>query len=175
LSEAYIGEIRMFGGNFAPTGWDFCNGQLLSITTNTALFTLLGTTYGGDGQNTFALPDLRGRVPIHQGQGPGTSRYALGQIGGVESTTLSVNQLPAHTHTVNASSSIGTQASPSGNLHAGVSGAAAEKVYSANSPNVSMSTSSIGIAGGSQPVNIVQPYQTISFIIALFGIFPTSN
>jgi microcystin-dependent protein len=165
----------MFGGNFAPLGWQFCNGQLLSIANNQALFAILGTTYGGDGQSTFALPNLQGRVPIHQGQGPGTSRYTIGQYGGVESTTLSVNQLPAHTHTVNASSSIGTQASPSGNVHAGVSGAAAEKTYSTNQPNVSMSTSSIGIAGGSQPVGVVQPYQTISFIIALVGIFPSRN
>src|SRR6185295_12464655 len=118
MSEPFIGMIVMFAGNFAPRNWAFCNGQLLSIAQNTALFSILGTTYGGDGRTTFALPDLRGRVPIHPGQGPGTSNYSLGQQGGVENVTVTQNQLPAHSHGVNAVAQGGNQASPVGNLPA---------------------------------------------------------
>ena len=174
--DPFIGEIIMFGGNFAPRGWAFCNGQLLSISQNTALFALLGTTYGGNGQTTFALPDLRGRVPMHAGQGPGLADYSLGQRAGTESATLLVNNLPAHNHSVNAATAAPSPAplSPTGNFLAPVA-RGAPPIYATGPGNTQMNAGMIGITGGSQPFPILQPYLTISFIIALQGIFPSRN
>ena len=161
----------MFGGNFAPAGWAFCDGSLLSIAQFDVLFALIGTTYGGDGQQTFALPDLRSRVPVHQGTAAGTT-YVLGQTGGTEAVTLTTTQVPAHKHVVVATTSIGNETGPAGNLLAQSSVASAyvgDVVDSALAPN------SIGQAGGSQPHENMGPFLTVSFIISLFGIFPTQN
>lgn len=168
--EPYLGEIRMFAGNFAPRGWAKCEGQLLSIASNTALFSLLGTTYGGDGMTTFALPDLRGRVPMAPGQGPGLSSRILGEMTGSETTTLTVNQMPAHTHAVNASTIDGDQNVPTGAIPANTK--TLDKEYLAGAPNTTMSPSMIGVSGGNQPFNIVQPSLCVTFIIALEGIYP---
>ena len=169
-----IGEIRLFAGNFAPRNWAFCNGQLLSISQNTALFSILGTTYGGDGRVTFALPDLRSRVPIHPGQGPGLSNYVLGQTGGVETVTLTQNQLPSHTHSVNAVANGGNQANPTGNLPA-VESTGTSQNYSNAAATGPMSAGMIGNTGGNQPFSVVQPHQCLNYIIALYGIFPSRN
>ena len=169
MAQPYVGEIRMFGGNFAPAGWMFCAGQLLSIADNDTLFNLIGTTYGGDGQTTFALPDLRGRVPIHQGQGPGLSNYVLAQTGGVESVTLTVNQIPIHTHTPNASNT-GASDNPANNFWAN---STTGKPYSAAPPAIQMNPSTISSTGGSQPHDNMIPFLCVSYIISLFGIFPS--
>lgn len=171
MSSPYIGEIRMFGGNFAPAGWALCDGSLLPISENDALFILIGTTYGGDGQNTFALPDLRGRVPVHMGQGPGLSNYTIGQQGGTEQVTLTVNQIPQHTHPGQAQSASGTQSSPAN----GVWAASTLSQYSSNNATATMNSQSIGAAGGSQPHDNMLPFQCISFIIALFGVYPNAT
>ena len=171
MGTPYLGEIRMFGGNFAPQGWAFCNGQVLSIAENDALFTLIGTTYGGDGQTTFALPDLRGRAPVHMGQGPGLSNYTIGQAAGSETVTLITNQLPAHSHPPAANSSTGTSTSPAGNVWA----ASKDLSPFTTVPNTNMNSGAMGMAGGSQPHDNLPPYLTISFIISLFGIFPSQN
>lgn len=174
----YVGEIRMFGGNFAPAGWAFCSGQLLAISENEALFVLIGTTYGGDGQSTFALPDLRGRVPVHVGAG-----YAFGQQGGAESLTITPDQMPVHAHTYTyqpvASASGGTQASPENAFYAG-SGRKAlyadKSAINGNMADISLSQSvQTGVAGESQPLPLMQPYQVVSYIISLFGIFPSTS
>ncbi|MCW3107835.1 MAG: Microcystin dependent protein [Segetibacter sp.] len=177
MAEPFIGQITMFAGNFAPRGWALCNGQLLSISQNTALFSILGTTYGGNGQTTFALPDLRSRVPIHPGQGPGLSPYSLGQQGGSETVTLNTNQMPAHYHTLNASSADSTETSPTNHVLA--------ETYDPNTlnslnsyataANTNLSPASIGMAGGSQPHENTQPYTCVNYIIALEGIFPSRN
>lgn len=172
MSTPYLGEIRMFGGNFAPRGWAFCNGQLLSIAQNTALFSLLGTTYGGNGTTTFALPNLQGRVPIHWGTGQ--SSYVIGQQAGAENVTLLSSQMPIHSHTANAVASGGNQASPSGNLPA-VESTGTSLDYSNSAANTTMNPAMIGNAGGGLPVSVVQPYLAVSFIIALQGIFPSRN
>lgn len=169
-----IGEIRLFAGNFAPRNWAFCNGQLLSIAQNTALFSILGTTYGGNGQTTFALPDLRSRVPVHPGQGPGLSNYVLGQTAGVETVTLTQNQLPSHTHAVNAVANGGNQAAPTGNLPA-VESTGTSQNYSNAAATGQMGPNMIGNTGGNQPFTVVQPYQCLNYIIALYGIFPSRN
>jgi microcystin-dependent protein len=169
--EPYIGQIQTFGFNFAPRGWALCNGQIMSIAQNTALFSLLGTTYGGNGQTTFALPDLRGRFPVHQGQGPGLSPYQLGQISGTETTTLIATNLPAHTHTFQLQAAEeGTSETPQGNYIAG-SGANGF----AAAPNVAMANTNVGITGNNQPFSILNPYLCINFCIALEGIFPSRN
>jgi microcystin-dependent protein len=169
MSSPYVGEIRMFAGNFAPAGWMFCEGQLMPISENETLFNLIGTTYGGDGQETFALPDLRSRVPLHQGTSPqfGTP-YLLGESGGVEEVTLTVNQMPAHSHQMLASLDIPTQSAPANNL----TGQAAIKMYRGGTPGVTMSALSVTQVGGSQPHTNFQPYLCVNFIISLFGIFP---
>ncbi|WP_134682956.1 phage tail protein [Brevibacillus migulae] len=168
--ESYIGEIRMFAGNFAPAGWALCNGQLLSISENEPLFMLLGTTYGGDGQTTFALPDLRGRIPIHTGQNPrsGTS-FALGQMGGTETVTLTTGQLPMHTH-VPLAASTGTSNSPAGSYWAGEL-----SIYSTEAPDGQMDPALLGSTGGGQPHDNVMPYTAVNFIISLYGIYPSQN
>jgi microcystin-dependent protein len=167
MSTPFLGMIATFGFNFAPRGWAMCNGQILAIAQNTALFSLLGTTYGGNGQTTFALPDLRSRVPTHMGQGPGLSSYALGQTGGSESTTLTVNQMPAHTHTVEAASTF-TSKNPSNRYPAG-GGAYGD------TGDTAMNTTVVGTTGGSQPHENLQPYLTLNTCIALQGIFPSRN
>lgn len=172
MSEPFIGEIRMFGGNFAPRGWALCDGQILSIAQNTALFSLLGTTYGGNGQTTFALPDLRGRVPVHPGQGPGLTNRTLGQTGGEEAHTLISTEMPVHNHIVNAKSAGGSAATPANNVPAGST--ARDNQY-APAADTTMSPSMVGSAGGSQPHNNMQPYQCVNFIIALEGIYPSRN
>lgn len=165
MSNPYIGEIRMFGGNFAPAGWMFCDGSLLPISENDALFNLIGTTYGGDGQTTFALPDLRGRLPLHQGGG-----FILGEQAGTEDVTLTVQQIPIHTHAMVATTDQGLSNSPPGNILAQSPNV---KVYSAAAPSQAMNAQAVGIIGGSQPHTNFQPYLCINFIISLFGIFPT--
>jgi microcystin-dependent protein len=169
MSDPYVGEIRMFGGNFAPQGWLFCEGQTLAISENETLFTLIGTTYGGNGQSTFALPDLRGRVPIHQGQGPGLAPFVQGQKGGVEQVTLTTSQYPAHSHVAVASSADGTQPGPGNNY---LAGSTSVKLYNSNPPVTALNAASVGPSGGSQPHANMQPFLCISFIIALAGYYP---
>jgi microcystin-dependent protein len=174
MSEPYLGEIRMGGFNFAPRGWAFCNGQILPIAQNTALFSLLGTTYGGDGQTTFALPDLRGRVPMHWGSGPGLTPRVIGEASGSETVTLITTQIPQHTHLMNTTASVGGQLSPNGNF-LGAQARGGSSVYSATADGTTLSASAIGVAGGSQPHDNLQPYLAVTFIIALNGIFPSRN
>ena len=176
--DEYIGMIKIFAGNFAPKNWALCNGQLLSIAQNTALFSLIGTTYGGDGRVTFALPDLRGRLPVSSGQGPGLSSYTQGEQTGSESASLTVNQFPAHTHTAAQTvqaSGRGDTDNPSGAVYA----ASATQDY-ASAPdttamNGGMVTMQLGVAGGSQPIPLVQPLLCVNFIICLYGVFPSRN
>lgn len=172
MSEPFIAEIRMFGGNFAPRGNAFCNGQILSIAQNTALFSLLGTTYGGNGTTTFALPDLQGRAPMNWGQGPGLTPRVLGEMSGTPSVTLLSTQMPLHNHGANASSTAGAVADPNTSNY-GSGGRGRPAFYATlGSPVVMQPT---GISGGSQPHNNMQPYLAVSFIIALQGVFPARN
>ena len=184
--EPFIGEITMFAGNFAPRGWAFCSGQLLPINQNQALFSILGTTYGGDGRTTFGLPDLRGRVPVHAGNGPGLSDYRLGQKGGSETTTLTINQLPSHNHQgsshnhqIEASNSPANSSEVSGTVMGKAVGMPG--LYSNKTPDTNMKPTgdagggSSGNTGGNQGVSIIQPYQTINYIIALQGVFPSRS
>ena len=164
MAQPYVGEIRMFAGNFAPAGWMFCEGQLLPISENETLFTLIGTKYGGDGQSTFALPDLRGRLPLHQGNG-----FILAGMGGAEEITLTVNQIPAHSHPFLATNNPGGSANPQPNLTANSPNV---NVYIEDVTGVNMSAQAIGTTGGSQPHTNFQPYLCVDFIISLFGIFP---
>ena len=172
MSDPYIGEIRMFGGNFAPAGWAFCSGQLMPISENDALFTLIGTTYGGDGQETFALPNLQSRTPIHSGTGQDGQTYQLGESFGVEEVTLSTQQIPVHTHPMLAATELGSSNSPGGNLLANCS---ALKIYTASAPSIALAPNSVTPVGGSQPHDNMQPFLCISFIISLFGVFPSQN
>jgi microcystin-dependent protein len=169
MAQPFVGEIRMFGGNFAPAGWAFCDGQLLSIAENEVLFALIGTTYGGDGQSTFALPDLRSRVPLHQGQGPGLSPRVIGSMGGSETVALTASQLPTHSHRL-ASASGATLGDPTGDAVANTGAAA---MYGGGAANVAMDPAASVAAGGNQPHNNLMPYLGVSFIISLFGIFPS--
>jgi microcystin-dependent protein len=173
MSEPFLGQIILVPYNFAPRGWAFCNGQVLPIAQNTALFSLLGTTYGGNGQTTFALPDLRGRVPNGSGQGPGLSNYDLGQVGGTETDTLTVNQMPAHNHLVNVNSGDGVGARVANNF---LSNSGTELLYdSTQTSAATMAPQMISNAGGSQPFGILQPYLTLNYCIALEGIFPSRS
>ena len=172
--------IIMFGGNFAPRGWALCNGQILSIAQNTALFSLLGTTFGGNGQTTFALPDLRGRTPVHTGQGPGLSSYSLGQVGGTESVTLLTNNLPAHTHSLNVNNAAANANTASSNYLATSNGSFAGDPITVNTfsnaaPNAAMGAQAIGATGNNVPINNIQPYLAVNYIIALEGIYPSRN
>jgi|SRR5579864_654885 len=167
MSQPFIGEIRMFGGNFAPVGWAFCNGAIIPISQNDALFNLIGTTYGGDGQSTFALPDLQSRVPVHVGPG-----FALGQSGGAETVTLTTSQIPAHSHVPDAQSNQGTQSTPAGNVWAAQS---ALTEFSASAPNTTMDPAALGSSGGSQPHDNMIPFLVVNFIISLFGVFPSQT
>jgi microcystin-dependent protein len=165
MAQPYVGEIRMFAGNFAPAGWMFCEGQLLPISENETLFTLIGTTYGGDGESTFALPDLRGRIPIHQGNG-----FILAETGGAEDITLTVSQTPAHSHPLLASTSPGVSSNAQGNA---LSSSPSILLYiEGQSPDTDLSPSVVSPVGGSQPHTNFQPYLCVDFIISLFGLFP---
>jgi microcystin-dependent protein len=164
MAQPYVGEIRMFAGNFAPAGWMFCEGQLLPISENETLFQLIGTTYGGDGQSTFALPDLRGRVPIHQGNG-----FILAETGGAEEVTLTVNQIPAHSHPLLATSAGASSTSPNSNVLSKPS----KNMYRPGPGSNPMNPATVGSTGGSQPHTNFQPYLCVDFIISLFGIFPS--
>ena len=174
MSDPYIGEIRMFAGNYAPLGWALCDGTLMSISENHALFTLIGTTYGGDGQSTFALPDMRGRLPLHQGAGPGLTTRVMGQAFGSEAVTLLQPQMPSHTHALLASTTDATASVPTSAVPAGQPG---DTLYLSNPtvPPVSMSPNALQVAGGSQPHDNTMPFLCVNFIISLFGIFPSQN
>ena len=165
-----VGEVRLFAANFAPAGWSFCDGSLLPISENVVVFQVIGTTYGGDGQETFAVPDLRSRVPVHQGQSTGSS-YQIGQTGGVEAVTLTTQQMPVHTHPFLVSSDTGAQIQPGGNV---VGSGASVTLFRPIVPNQAMAPS-VSPAGGSQPHENMQPYLVINYIISLFGVFPQPN
>ena len=170
MEQPYIGEIRMFVGNFPPNGWAFCDGQTMSISENDTLFNLIGTTYGGDGEETFNLPDLRSRVPMHMGTGPDGTTYQLAEASGVESVTLAVQQIPNHTHPLTASSAAGSSPSPGGNVLAATSGGI--QLYYEGGIDTPLNAQAVTPVGGSQPHENMQPYLCINFIISLFGIFP---
>jgi microcystin-dependent protein len=174
MSEPFIGQIIIFAGNFAPRGWAFCNGQLLSIAQNTALFSILGTTYGGNGQTTFALPNLQGRLAMHAGSGPGLTPRDLGEVGGGETVTLTNSQMPAHNHVLACNTNPGNQTQPEANI-LGAESASATQVYTNAQPNQTMSPLSISASGGSQPHDNMPPFQCLNYIIALEGIFPSRN
>jgi microcystin-dependent protein len=174
MANPFVGEIRLFAGNFPPLGWAFCDGSIVSITENETLFQLIGTTYGGDGQNTFALPDLRGRVPVHQGQGPGLTPRVIGQLGGADNVTLTPSQLPAHNHVLHAT----VTAASSGNGVAGsLTGTVATgtQLYGSTPGGGAMAASALTPSGGNQPHNNLAPFLSVNFIIALFGIFPSQG
>lgn len=168
MAQPYVGEIRLFAGNFAPAGWMFCDGSLLPISENETLFQLIGTTYGGDGQSTFALPDMRGRIPVHFGNGPG-GNLILAETGGVETVTLTVQQIPGHSHPVLASSGTANAVTPGDNVFA----AALQDVYVEDITPQALSPQSVSSVGGSQPHENFQPYLCVNYIISLFGIFPS--
>lgn len=172
MSEPFLGEIQMVGFNFAPRGWAFCNGSLLSIAQNDALFALLGTIYGGDGQTTFALPDLRGRIPLNQGQGPGLTNRVIGEAGGAESVTLIEGQMPAHSHQMWIATNGTRTSAANGNLLAG----GEADIYSRSAtPSVGLAPSQLASAGSSLPHDNMQPVLAVNFIISLEGIFPSRN
>ncbi len=179
MSNTYVGEIRIFAGNFAPAGWQFCDGSLVAISENPTLFNLIGTTYGGDGQSTFALPDLRSRVPIHVGSN-GSSNYVIGQNGGLETVTLTTTQIPQHNHVPQAAAgatainggAIIPSASPAGNVWSEWTGGQFSNV---SPPLAAMNPAAIGPAGGSQPHDNMLPYQVINYIISLYGIYPSQS
>ena len=174
MAEPFIGQIIQAGFNFAPRGYAWCDGQLQSIAQNTALFSLLGTTFGGDGRVTFGLPDLRGRVAIHQGQGPGLSNRVMGEASGEENHTLINSEMPQHTHLLAASNVSGALGTPNGNFLA-ASSSNQTATYRPTSDGSTLNPQSIGLAGGNQPHNNMQPYLVINFCIALVGIFPSRN
>lgn len=171
MAEPFLGEIRMFGFNFAPVGWAFCNGDLLPISQNTALFSLLGTTYGGNGTSNFALPNLQSRVAVHMGEGSGLSSYDIGQDGGSETTTLLESQLPAHNHLVNVHDNEGAFARPKGNVLARSS----VEGYARTSDGSTLNQGALSATGNNQPFNNIQPYLVLNFCIALQGIFPSRS
>jgi microcystin-dependent protein len=170
MAQPYVGEIRMFAGNFAPAGWMFCEGQLLPISENEVLFQLIGTTYGGDGQSTFALPDLRGRLPMHQGSG-----FILAETGGAEEITLTAPQIPAHSHPLLGTTDTASGTAPGGSLTFARPANPTITPYGSDNPSTTMSPQMISTVGGSQPHTNFQPYLCVDFIISLFGIFPPPN
>ena len=167
MSQPYVGEIRMFAGNFAPAGWALCAGQLVPISENEALFNLIGTTYGGDGQQTFALPNLQSRIPIHIGQ-----NFVLGQTAGEEQVTVTTQQIPAHSHAMSANTASGTQASPAGNT---VAASTSVALYNGNAPDQALAAQTVQTVGGSQPHDNMQPFLVLNFIISLFGVYPSQT
>ena len=167
MGQPYVGEIRIFGGSFPPAGWAFCDGSVLSISENDTLFNLIGTTYGGDGQSTFALPDLRGRLPLHR-----NNNFPEGQNGGVETVTLSLQQIPTHTHAFLGTTNQGGSTNPPGNVVAQISGGNA---YIEDTASVPLNAQSMLSTGGSQPHDNLQPYLCVSFIISLYGVYPSQN
>lgn len=171
MSEPFVGEIRLFAGNFAPRDWAFCDGQLLAVSQNDALFSLLGTTYGGDGSTTFGLPDLRGRIPVHAGQGPGLQDRRLGDSFGLERVTLMSNQIPYHEHRPAGTRAAASSRFPEGNVWAGAPNA----VYRRATPDQAMADGLVEEAGGNQPHDNMMPFLGVNFIIALFGIYPSRN
>jgi microcystin-dependent protein len=182
MGETYLGEISLGAFNFAPHGFALCNGQVLSISQNTALFSLLGTNFGGDGQSTFELPNLQGRVPIHFGQSAGTSQYVIGQTGGVETVTLTQNQIPAHSHLVNVNAAAGTTATPGTTTYLAAGpptgsgpNATMLDLYTTNASTTTLNAATIANTGGSQPHSILQPFLVVTYVIALQGIFPSRN
>lgn len=169
MADPFVAEIRIFPFNFAPKGWAFCDGQILPLSQNTALFSLLGTTYGGNGKSNFALPDLQGRAPMHPGQGPGLSLHDLGETGGSETVTLLESEIPSHAHALRASIQDGNNQSPAGQLLAKGIGVG---MYAPPGANTMMNPNALAPAGGDQPHNNLQPYLTFNFCIALQGVFP---
>jgi microcystin-dependent protein len=174
MSDPFVAEVRIFPFNFAPKGWAFCDGQLMPISQNTALFSLLGTTYGGDGKSTFAIPNMQGNAPMHPGQGAGLNLYDLGEMGGSENVTLLASEIPAHTHNLMASGTLSSKPSPTGHALAKVSGATP---YAAptGAPLVQFSDTALAPAGGNLPHNNMQPYLTLNFNIALQGVYPSRS
>jgi len=173
MPEPYVGEIRMFAGNFPPNGWALCQGQTMPIAENEVLFQLIGTTYGGDGQETFNLPNLCGRCPIHAGQGPGISQnYVIGEMAGVESVTLTTQQIPSHNHPFLASTAAANSVAPASQT---VAQSAQRAIYTEDTGITPLAANALGAVGGSQPHENMQPFLCINFIISLFGVFPTQN
>ncbi len=170
MSEPFVGEIRMFAGNFAPRGWAFCDGQLLAVSQNDALFSLFGTIYGGDGRTTFGLPDLRGRIPVHAGSGPGLSDRRLGSKGGAEQVTLTTNQLPSHAHAVRGTNDAADSTEPAGKLPAQ---STTIDLYVSTAPTVDFNPAAVQGTGGSQAHSNLMPALCIHFIVALFGVYPS--
>jgi microcystin-dependent protein len=171
MSSPYVGEIRMVGFNFAPVGWALCDGQLIPISENEVLFNLIGTTYGGDGQQTFALPDLRSRIPIHAGQGPGLSSRVLAEMAGTESVTLTTQQIPSHNHAAQAVAASGNQSSPGNGIWAD----SGQGAYGTGAGSLAMKSTLIAASGGSQPHDNLMPYLTINFVISLYGVYPSAT
>ena len=171
MTAPFLGQICNFAGNFAPRGWAFCDGQLLAVSQNSALFSILGTVYGGDGRTTFGLPDMRGRLPMNQGSGPGLTPRTLGAKGGTENVVLGANQMPQHKHTQQGSTDVASDIAPAGKVTAD----AQLNVYSDDPPTDAMSTQAIGDAGGNQPHTNLMPFLVLNFIIALTGVFPSRN
>ena len=172
MADPFVAEIRMFAGNFAPNGWMFCEGQTLPISENDVLFQLIGTTYGGDGEETFNLPNLASRIPMHMGTGPDGTTYQIGEMAGTEQETLTVQQIPNHTHPMLGSSANGTQAAPANNF---LASSTVIQPYGNETANISFSPQAISPAGGSQPHENTQPFLCINFIISLFGVFPSQT
>ena len=172
MSDGYVGEIRMFAGNFAPRNWALCDGQLIAVSQNESLFSLLGTIYGGDGRTTFGLPDMRGRVPVHQGTGPGLTDRRIGHKFGQEHVTLTTNNLPAHSHRVTASTETANEASPVGNL---LATPPTEGIYRAGTPTDAMSSQAVSQKGSSQSHDNMMPTATINYIICLYGTYPSRS
>ncbi|MDX6527898.1 MAG: hypothetical protein QOF72_529 [Blastocatellia bacterium] len=172
MGEPFVGEIRMFGGNFPPSGWAFCQGQAMAISENDTLFNLIGTTYGGDGQETFNLPDLQGRLPMHMGQGSGLSAYTIGQEGGVETVTLTAQTVPIHTHALIASTNPATATTASNNITAATNQL---KIYTESGASKQFAPTDLSMVGGNQPHENTQPYLCISFILSLFGVYPSQT
>ena len=172
MAQPYVGEIRMFAGNFAPAGWMFCEGATLPIAENEVLFQLIGTTYGGDGESTFNLPNLASRVPMHMGTGPDGTTYQIGEMAGTEQETLTVQKIPNHSHALTASTDVGSLQPPAGGVLAQSTVAA---MYIADSPDGALAANSVGPQGGSQPHENTQPFLCLNFIISLFGVFPSQT
>ncbi|HKA75286.1 MAG TPA: tail fiber protein [Xanthobacteraceae bacterium] len=177
MADPFVAEIRIFPFNFAPKGWAFCDGQILPLSQNTALFSLLGTTYGGDGKSTFALPNLQGNAPLHQGQGPGLQLWDLGEIQGSDTVSLLESEIPAHAHALQAQTQNATNNSPAGGLlaaghYGGAQGGAVNYYATTSNPATLLSPTAIAPAGGDQPHNNLMPYLTLNFCIALQGVFP---